>query len=136
MADDFQLHILKQGVAAWNKWRASNPKIRPNLEVAKLMAADLKDADLWAADLSGADLRGANLRGAELWAADLGGADLTNADLTDADLGFANLTGSDHGVTIVTQGQLDSACIRKGGDPPALREGLKPPQKVCGPQTR
>jgi len=31
---------------------------------------------------------------------------------------------------------LDSACIRKGGDPPALREGLKPPQKVCGPQTR
>ncbi len=146
MLVDEHLRILKQGVAAWNKWRASNPKIRPDLEVANLTGtdlrgADLKDADLWAADLRGADLRGADLRGADLRGANLGAADLRGADLgfanlTDADLGFANLTGSDHGVTIVTQVQLDSACIRKGGDPPALREGLKPPQKVCGPQTR
>jgi len=161
MADYFQLHILKQGVAVWNKWRASNPKIRPDLEVANLTGtdlrgADLKDADLGAADLRGADLRGADLRGADLRGADLGAADLRGADLgfanltdadlrgadlgfanlTDADLGFANLTGSDHGVTIVTQGQLDSACIRKGGDPPALPEVLKPLQKVCAPRTQ
>ncbi len=141
MAVDEHLRILKQGVAAWNKWRASNPKIRPDLEVANLTGtdlrgADLKDADLGAADLKGADLRGADLTRADLRAADLRGADLGFANLTDADLGIANLTGSDHGVTIVTQEQLDSACIRKGGDPPALREGLKPPQKVCGPQTR
>ena len=121
MTDDEHLRILKQGVAAWNKWRASNPKIRPDLEVA---------------NLTGTDLRGADLTRANLGAADLRGADLGFANLTDADLGFANLTGSDHGVTIVTQEQLDSACLRKGGDPPALREGLKPPQKVCGPQTR
>ena len=86
MADDFQLHILKQGVAAWNKWRAWNPKYRPNLR---------------SADLSGADLRGANLTG-----------------------------------TNVTQEQLDSACISKGGNPPALPKGLKPPQKECGPWIR
>ncbi len=46
------------------------------------------------------------------------------ADLTGADLSHAN-----H----LTQDQLNSACIRKGGKPPTLPEDLKPPQKVCVP---
>ena len=56
MAVDEHLRILKQGVAAWNKWRASNPKIRPDLEVANLTGTDLRGADLKDADLGAADL--------------------------------------------------------------------------------
>ncbi len=119
MVDGEHLGILKQGVAAWNKWRASNPEIRPNLTGADLTGAYLLDTDLTLANLSGAELSGANLT-----AADLTGADLTDASLTGADLSHAN-----H----LTQDQLNSACIRKGGKPPTLPEDLKPPQKVCVP---
>ena len=40
MADGEHLGILKQGVAAWNKWRASNPEFRPNLTAADLCLAN------------------------------------------------------------------------------------------------
>ena len=119
MVDGEHLGILKQGVAAWNKWRASNPVVRPNLTFARL----------WRADLTGANLAGANLTGAELSGANLTAADLTGADLTDASLTGADLSHANH----LTQDQLNSACIRKGGKPPTLPEDLKPPQKVCVP---
>ncbi len=72
-------------------------------------------------------LAGTNLTGATLVSANFLGANLTGANLEDANL--ANASN-------LTQDQLDSACIDKGGDPPTLREGLKPPQKVCGPRIR
>ncbi len=46
-------------------------------------------------------------------------ATLTGANLTDA--------------KSLTQDQLDSACISKGGKPPILPKGLKPPHNVCMP---
>ena len=59
------------------------------------------------------------------------GATLTFAVLTNADLTFTDLTNADLSFAELTQDQLDDACIRFGGKPPALPEGLKPPQKVC-----
>jgi uncharacterized protein YjbI with pentapeptide repeats len=53
MADESQLEILKQGVAAWNEWR----RLRGTI----FFQADLSGADLSGANLSGAILSGANL---------------------------------------------------------------------------
>ncbi len=120
MADGEHLGILKQDVEDWNKWRAWNPKkYRPDLTFA-----DLTDANLTGTNLTLANLRGADLTDAYLTRAELSGADLTLANLSGADLADANN---------LTQDQLDSACISKGGKPPTLPEDLKPPQKVCMP---
>ena len=81
MANDEHVAILKQGVAAWNKWRDENPDIRP----------DLAQADLRNAYLRGANFSGANLHEADLYKADLNGANLSGANLRDADLNTALL---------------------------------------------
>ncbi len=87
MADEEQLKILQQGVAAWNQWQREN-------QIAEI---DLRDADLSGMDLSGAKLGAAllsrtKLRGTVLADAYLEAATLTRADLTDAFLSNANLT--------------------------------------------
>ncbi len=91
MAIDEQVELLKQGVRAWNAWRARQPEAAVDLshgalrglalEGADLSGADLSDADLRGADLSGARLVGARLQRANLFKAIIGGADLTEADL-------------------------------------------------------
>src|SRR5215203_5352402 len=80
MAEGEHVALLKQGVAAWNQWRWSNPKIRPSLFGASLRGADLLWADLREADLSYATLFGAKLRGANLFSADLRQTDLRDAE--------------------------------------------------------
>jgi hypothetical protein len=69
MANEEHLALLKQGVEAWNEWKANNPDIRPDLSFAtgngitirgaKLSGVDLSRANLSRADLSRADLIGA-----------------------------------------------------------------------------
>jgi Pentapeptide repeats (8 copies) len=106
MANDKHVALLKQGVAAWNKWRSDNGNIRPDLSGANLFGADLSGANLSGANLSGADLNGqadllgadlseAKLQSAQLDSAVLCGADLRNADLRWADLFGADLQGAD-----------------------------------------
>jgi uncharacterized protein YjbI with pentapeptide repeats len=115
MANEEHLARLKQGVEAWNQWRAANPYIwldlseanlqgadlsGANLRKATLIKADLSEATLIKADLTRADLTGTLLREADLTRADLTGtllskADLTEADLTQAHLREANLTEAD-----------------------------------------
>lgn len=110
MANAEQLAILKQGVEAWNKWRAKNLGFHVDLFGADLSGADLKQAnlsgadlrqadlwkaDLWKADLSEADLGGASLMGAFLSGAQLGGAHLMGAHLMGANLSGANLREAD-----------------------------------------
>lgn len=94
MADATQLALLKQGVDAWNEWRAAHARIRPDLSSASLRGFTLARADLSGADLRKADLRGAILSGAELTGADLAGANLFKAVLDGADLDGANLIGA------------------------------------------
>jgi len=109
MANEEHLALLRQGVDAWNEWKANNPEIRPNLSFAtgngltirgaKLSGVDLSRtnlsrADLGKADLIGANLSAANLREAYLSEVELIGANLTRADMRSADLISANLIGA------------------------------------------
>jgi Pentapeptide repeats (8 copies) len=91
MADKELLVTLKQGVKAWNTWRAGHPRLRPDLLGANLQWADLREANLREADLGGADLQQANLQWADLGEANLRRANLQWADLQWADLRWANL---------------------------------------------
>ena len=100
MANLEHLKILKQGVSAWNQWRAENPGILADLRSgdlggANLYAVDFRGVDLRGADLIGTDLRGARLSGAIFNVANLTGADLRGAHLSGADLTGANLDNSD-----------------------------------------
>jgi len=100
MANREHLDMLKQGVAAWNRWRRSNPKIHPdlarvNLDAANLIVVDLSGANPFGINLNGADLSRSDLRQAELNGADLSSADLSGADLSRSALIGANLSGAD-----------------------------------------
>jgi uncharacterized protein YjbI with pentapeptide repeats len=90
MADQQHLEILKQGVDVWNRWRAENSEIRPDLKYARLPGAKLRDVRLYESDLRGADLHGSDLRGANLTHADLNGTNLARAQLVEAHLGEVN----------------------------------------------
>jgi len=80
MANQVHIDILKQGVAAWNRWREEHPEIQP----------DLKDANLYKSNLSGANLDGAILK-----RANLNKVILTKTTLIKASLNFANLSYGD-----------------------------------------
>ena len=85
MANEEHLKVLREGVDAWNAWRAKQP--------AKF-ASDLSGADLYGADLRGANLT-RDLSGARLRDTDLSGANLIKADLREANLFKANLSRAD-----------------------------------------
>jgi uncharacterized protein YjbI with pentapeptide repeats len=106
VANPEHLALIRQGVDAWNKWRARKDSIVPdlsgahladeNLGAAYLSRANLREANLGGADLScafinNADLSGANLRQADLFRAHLADSNLNKADLTGASLGEATL---------------------------------------------
>jgi Pentapeptide repeats (8 copies) len=123
MANEEHVALLKQGVAAWNTWRAKNPDIRPDLTKANLSGEDLREADfrdvnlrdavLRDANFSGADLRGAafidtDLSGekTDLRGADLRGAHFKRANLREADLRGANLDSAALVVVDLTDAKL------------------------------
>jgi len=92
MANKKHVEILRSDVKKWNKWRAKNIEITPDLEGANLTRAYLTDANLTWANLTWADLTRANLPGADLTKANLTEANLTKANLAGANLTGANLT--------------------------------------------
>lgn len=94
MANPELLKLLKEGVTAWNRWRAENPRIYLDLVGADLRGANLVGANLSGVKLAGSDLTSANLTGANLTAASLTATDLRWADLTGTNLGGADLTGA------------------------------------------
>jgi hypothetical protein len=95
MADQRHFELLMRDVDAWNRWRAENPRVKPDLEYAVMRGANLTLANLAGAQLREADLVLANLRGADLRHADMTGANLVGARLVGADLGHANICGAD-----------------------------------------
>ena len=94
MADETHLAVLKQGVAAWNEWRAAHAAARPDFSSASLRGLDLAKVDFAGANLRKADLRGTTLSGAVLIAADLADANFFKAALNGANLFAANLIGA------------------------------------------
>jgi len=95
MADKEQFELLMHDVDAWNKWRADNPKMKPDLAYAVMRGANLTLANLAHAQLFEADLVLANLRGADLRHANLSGANLVGARLMGVDMANANICGAD-----------------------------------------
>ena len=128
-ADPEQVEKLKQGVEAWNSWRAENPEKlinlggvnlrgidlnvtgvgEVNLQGAILKDADLRGAKLFMANLENVDLRGANLENAEMEGAYLKGTNLYGANLYKANLRGANLCSSTIRVAYLSDANLDGA---------------------------
>ena len=96
MANADHLNTLKQGVAAWNKWRECNPQIRPDLSEADLGGIDFtSDPSVprdWEVNFHSTNLTKAILSEAVLIGADFQEADLTEADLMRATVCFANIS--------------------------------------------
>lgn len=113
MANEEHIEMLKPGVDAWNKWRADNPNLVPDLSSAQLSGANLSALSLAAFsryyiprsyNLRDVDFEFATLHGATFRLADLSGASFDSADLSDAyfdtvDLDGANLAGANLGGT-------------------------------------
>ncbi len=138
MASRRHLSQIKNGAAAWNRWRSENSRIIPDLKGARLgglslaganfSGALLAEADLSGADLSGSDLgsavllkanlkgaalNGAKLRRARLEMADLREASLINADLGGAELKHADLTAAKLGAAALNGADLSGACLER-----------------------
>ena len=115
MADPNHVEILKQGVAAWNEWRETNPCPEPDLSGLALYdglnstltpnqrlrreGVDLANADFRGVKFTGTDFysgfrKGANLSGTNLQEANLEGSTLVEANLENADLWKANLSSA------------------------------------------
>lgn len=116
MADPKQFAILREGAAAWNRWRAENPGVVPQLRYADLREVRLQDANLNGADLSWANFRGADLTEAALShcalrEADLASVRMREADLSHADLRDADLRSSDLSRANLHGANLQGACL-------------------------
>ena len=119
MADSDHVSKIKQGAAAWNRWREEEPDVMPDLGWANLnglnldgvvfaksvlklafckgcsfVGADFSGASMRGVNLEGCDLRGAVFREANLEGAHMLGADLTGADFAGANLKLANFDGA------------------------------------------
>jgi hypothetical protein len=95
MANPEHLAVLRADVDEWNRWRAENPHLRPDLSAANLSRANLVFADLSNANLRGADLTLADLKGADLRWADLRACNLVGARLIGTDFAGADVRGAD-----------------------------------------
>jgi uncharacterized protein YjbI with pentapeptide repeats len=122
MANREHVNMLRQGVPAWNSWRAQHGNVRPDLRGASLPALDLRHADLQLAGLEQADLSGCDLSGADLTDASadkidlteaiLRGATLKGADVYNARLPKADLTRADLYEARFSSADLRAACLR------------------------
>lgn len=122
MASETHLAILKQGAAAWNKWRGEEPSMVPDLIGASLTIGQKQwsdrcggPIDFHGARLASADFSNATLIGSNLDAADLGGANLSSARLQHASLRSTNLSHASF-----QNADIESACfegaVLKGAD--------------------
>ena len=93
MADDQHVTLLRRSVREWNRWRAENPQVTPDLAGAGLRGLDLSGANLSGANLDRADLRGAVLSGCMLIGTEFAAANFFKAVLDGADVDRANLSG-------------------------------------------
>ena len=67
MANSEHLSRLHEGTASWNRWRAANHALEPDLTAAQLPRINLSAADLRNAHLAGASLVGADFVAERVW---------------------------------------------------------------------
>ena len=132
MAIPQHLEVLKQGVAAWNKWRNDNPGEEPDLAGAKLSKTDLKDANFRETDLRWADLTRTNLSSAFLNRADFRRANLSQAIFKMANLSEANLSE----FALAALVKLSEGVKQQEPDPnPCRRQGRRTPRILTQPSS-
>jgi len=125
MANDEHIAILRQGVKVWNRWRAENPDVRPQLNRANLSDASLSGSLLYEASLFRADLSGADLFQANLYDTVLANVDLSETkNLDDCLHGGPSII--DHR-TLQRSGQLPLNFLRGVGLPDNLLSLLNQP---------
>ena len=56
MANEEHLQKLQVGPVSWNRWRADNPEVKPDLSGINLARIYLRQANLAGADLTGAPI--------------------------------------------------------------------------------
>ncbi len=106
MADQQHLDILRQGVAAWNAWRAQHPTIRPDFSGTTLHEMDLFDPRY------NVNLKGANFSHTHFSGMNLGFADLREADFREASMGLGTVAhGSSH--VMLASADLRGADLQK-----------------------
>lgn len=86
------LALLQQGANIWNKWRADNPTIEPDLSRCDLTRVELAGAALCRVDFTESDLKGLSLARFNLYRATLRAADLSEANLDYAFVADADLS--------------------------------------------
>jgi uncharacterized protein YjbI with pentapeptide repeats len=64
MANQTHLNIIRESVQAWNRWRAENRGLAPDLSGADFSYEDLSGVDFSGMDLSYDNLSSATLTGA------------------------------------------------------------------------
>jgi hypothetical protein len=113
MANEEHLAILRQGVEAWNAWRAANPGVVPDLRIADLSEARLRGMNFYGANLRMSRLIWADLRETDFQYANLGRCDLREADLHKANLRKADLHGAHFTGTHLREAELSDADLSK-----------------------
>jgi uncharacterized protein YjbI with pentapeptide repeats len=121
MANSEHLAKLKEGVEAWNRWRAEHPTVAPDISkedigLTLLLGANLSEADLSKENVDRTlhecmSLKGANLSGTNLTGSNLSGADLTDTFFENANLSQANLDGVSLGKAFLGRANLNRASI-------------------------
>ena len=115
MANSEQRAILRQGAAAWNRWRREQSAEVPDLDDLRLSMCEkqLSGVDGAGLNFSHASLRRADFRFASLIGADFRGAELSEADLSTARLQGANMEGAKLGAVIFTDTDLTDVHLCK-----------------------
>jgi uncharacterized protein YjbI with pentapeptide repeats len=93
MADMDHFQILRRGVETWNRWRAENREVTPDLS-GLMLTGDFAGMSFAGADLSDTDLSATSFERTDLSTADLSRADLRKATIRDSNLSHVKLTGA------------------------------------------
>jgi hypothetical protein len=105
MPNDEHLKVLEQGVSVWNRWRADNISLSPDLSKVTLNRLSLNQIDF-----SGVNLTGASIIETKLSYANFKDADLTESTLIETTLVGADLRGVNFSyaqLAVVTFGNND-----------------------------
>ena len=112
MPNSEHLSIVRSGTEAFNKWRAQNPSVIPELNGANLSKIDLRGVNLNRAELRKVNFSQANLAEADLSKAILCEVSLVAVNLRGAHLREANLAKADLRDAFLADSFLDGACFK------------------------